>query len=105
METPNLGTISIAQAVINYLSKFSKGDLTKAYQLACEILKSNKIEQIKVPFASSSFMISNNDVPDTLEFWVHQSSSMVFIVIPKDGYRLVSMALKQDMSDFIFDNP
>ena len=59
--------------------------------LAYKEQKGCEIDQLVTPIPSPG-----------LEFWVHRSSSLVFTVLPKDGYRLVSMVLKTDMSDFVF---
>jgi hypothetical protein len=93
IETPNLGPISVSKLVINYFTKQSAdGDITTSTEEAIEILQSSEIDQLITPIASPG-----------LEFWVHRSSSLVFTALPKDGYRLVSMVLKRDMSDFVFD--
>ena len=93
IETPNLGPISISKLVINYFTKQSAdGDITAATEEAIEILQSSEIDQLVPPIASPG-----------LEFWVHRSSSLVFTALPKDGYRLVSMVIKTNMSNFVFD--
>lgn len=92
-ETQNLGSISISKLVINYFVKQqANGDLTNATNEVIEILQSKEIDQLITPIPSSG-----------LEFWIHRSSSLVFTALPKDGYRLVSMVIKTDMSDFVFD--
>jgi len=94
VETPNLGPISISKLVISYFMKQCiDGDITSATDEAIEILQSAEIDQLITPVPSPG-----------LEFWVHQSSSLVFTALPKDGYRLVSMVIKRDMSDFVIDN-
>ena len=93
IETPNLGPVSISKLVINYFTKQSSdSDITAATEEAIETLQSSEIDQLVTPIASPG-----------LEFWVHRSSSLVFTALPKDGYRLVSMVIKTDMSDFVFD--
>lgn len=94
IETPNLGPISISKLVIRYFTKQSTdGDKATATNEAIGILQSPEIDQLVTPVPSPG-----------LEFWVHRSSSLVFTALPKDGYRLVSMVIKRDMSDFVFDN-
>ena len=93
IETPNLGPISISKNVIGYFTKQSTDDgITAAAHEAIKILQSNEIDQLVTPIPSPG-----------LEFWIHRSSSLVFTALPKEGYRLVSMVLKTDMSDFVFD--
>lgn len=93
IETPNIGPVSISKLVINYFTKQSTdGDITAATEEAIEILQSSEIDKLVTPIASPG-----------LEFWVHRSRSLVFTALPKDGYRLVSMVLKTDMSNFVFD--
>lgn len=93
IETPNLGPVSISKHVIRYFNKeLGNGDETSATNEAIGILQSKEIDQLVTPIPSPG-----------LEFWVHQSSSLVFTALPKDGYRLVSMVLKRDMSEFVFD--
>ena len=93
IETPHLGPVTISKLVINFfIRQREDGDASAATNEATEILQSKEIDQLVTPIASPG-----------LEFWVHRSSSLVFTALPKDGYRLVSMVLKQDMSDFVFD--
>ncbi|NRP16720.1 hypothetical protein [Marinobacterium sp. xm-a-152] len=93
IETPNLGSVTISKMVINFFIKQrDDGDVLAATNEVTEILQSQEIDQLVTPIPSPG-----------LEFWVHRSSSLVFTALPKDGYRLVSMVLKGDMSDFVFD--
>ncbi|NRQ01304.1 hypothetical protein [Marinobacterium sp. xm-d-530] len=93
IETPNLGPVLISKLVIRYFIKEqADGDETIATNEAMQVLQSAEIYQLITPIPSPG-----------LEFWVHQSSSLVFTALPKDGYRLVSMVIKTDMSDFVFD--
>lgn len=94
IQTKNIGPVSISNHVIKYfLEHFSDEDITDATKKIIEILQSSEIEQLSIPMHSSDF-----------EFWVHRSTSMVFTALPKKDYKLISMALKRDMSDFVFDN-
>ena len=93
IETPNLGPVTISKLVINFFTKKrDDGDISAATNEVNEILQSKEIDQLVTPIPSPG-----------LEFWVHRSSSLVFTALPKDGYRLVSMVTKRDMSDFVFD--
>jgi len=93
IQTPNLGRVSISKHVIWYFAKEqTDGDETIATDDAIRILQSAEIDQLVTPVPSPG-----------LEFWVHRSSSLVFTALPKDGYRLVSMVIKRDMSDFVFN--
>ena len=93
IETPNLGPVSISKHVIRYFIKEqTDGDETIATNEAIQILQSAEIDQLVTPIPSPG-----------LEFWVHRSSSLVFTALPKDGYRLVSMVVKTDMSGFVFN--
>lgn len=94
IETPNLGPVSISKHVIRYFIKEqADGDEATATNEAIQILQSTEIDQLVTPVPSSG-----------LEFWVHLSSSLVFTALPKDGYRLVSMVIKTDMSKFVFND-
>lgn len=96
IQTQNLGPVAVSDQVVTYFIKDSGySDVCAATEATNDILQSSRIEQLEVPVQVSGSML--------LEFWVHQASSMVFTVLPKDGYRLVSMAVKRDMSDFVFD--
>ena len=93
IQTQNLGPVSISKHVIRYFIKEqADSNETTATNEAIEILQSAVIDQLVTPIPSPG-----------LEFWVHRSSSLVFTALPKDGYRLVSMVIKTDMSDFVFD--
>lgn len=93
IETPNLGLVSISKHVVRYFIKEqADSNETTATNEAINILQSLEIDQLITPIPSPG-----------LEFWVHQSSSLVFTALPKDGYKLVSMVIKRDMSDFVFD--
>jgi len=93
IETPNLCPVSLSKHVIRYFNKeLGNGDETSATNEAIGILQSTAIDQLLTPSPSLG-----------LEFWVHRSSSLVLTALPKDGYRLVSMVTKCDMSDFVFD--
>ncbi len=92
-ETPNLGPVSISKLVINFFMKQrADDDITNATNEVIGILQSQEVDQLITPIPSPG-----------LEFWVHRSSSLVFTALPKDGYRLISMVIKTDMSDFVFD--
>lgn len=92
--TSNLGPVSISKHVIRYFfQEQTGGDETIAMNEAIQVLQSTEIDQLVTPISSSE-----------LEFWVHRSSSLVFTVLPKGEYKYVSMVLKQDMSDFEFDD-
>jgi len=94
IQTQNLGPVSISKHVIKYFIKEqADGDEATATNDAIRILQSAEIDQLITPIPSPG-----------LEFWVHRSSSLVFTALPKDGYRLVSMVITTDMSDFVFDN-
>lgn len=95
--TTNLGSVCISNRSIECFRKHrADDDVATVTNELIEILKSDKIELLEFPMIV--------DKPIQLEFWVHQSSSMIFSVIPKEGYRLISSVIKSDMSDFIFEN-
>jgi hypothetical protein len=94
IQTSNLGPVSISKHVIRcFFQEQTDGDEAIATNEAIQILQSTEIDQLVTPVPSSE-----------LEFWVHRSSSLVFTVLPKGDYKHVSMVLKQDMSNFEFDN-
>ena len=101
IETPNLGPVTISRiAIKQYNKRIKGGDLDKAEEELIRIVQSSEIEQLKIPSIVKSRVSSNAGNPNVNEFWVHKSSSMVFHVLPKDGYKVVSMGIKQDMEGF-----
>lgn len=104
IDTPNLGPVTISQHVVKHFRKLCDGDIDKASIMAEELLKSADIERLEVPAAIASLMVSKGDNPDALEFWGHRDSSTMFLVKPKENYKLVEMAMKQDISGIKFDN-
>ncbi len=95
--TTNLGLVCISSRVIECFRKHrADEDIATITAELIEILQSDKIEQLEFPMIL--------DKPKQLELWVHQSSSMIFSVVPKEGYRLISLVIKSDMSNFIFEN-
>lgn len=94
IQTKNIGPVLISSHVIKYfIEYFSDEDITDASKRIIDILQSSEIEQLSIPMHSSN-----------LEFWVHRSSSMVFTALPKKDHKVISMGLRRDMSDFVFDN-
>lgn len=94
IETPNLGPVSISKYVIRYFIKEqADGDEATATNDAIRFLQSAEIDHLVTPIPSPG-----------LEFWVHRSSSLVFTALPKDGYKQVSMVIKTDLSDFVFND-
>lgn len=105
IETPNLGVVTISKNVIDIFSRLSADrDLEQSAEDVTRILQSQEIEQLGIPTLVANRLSSNGSDPSAIEFWVHMSSSMVFTVFPKKGYRLVSMAVKQDMDGFVVDD-
>ncbi|MDC0404384.1 hypothetical protein OAM26_05090 [Porticoccaceae bacterium] len=104
IETPNLGPVTISQHVVKHFSRLCDGDMDKASIMAEETLKRSDMERLEVPTAIASLMVSKGDNPDALEFWMHLDSSTMFLVKPKENYKLVEMAMEQDMSGIKFDN-
>lgn len=93
IDTPNLGRVLVSEHVFNYIYGLKEHwDQSIARNEVIDVLKSTEIEKLVTPVASPG-----------LEFWVHRSSSLVFTALPKEGVRQVSMVLKRDMSDFVFD--
>lgn len=103
IETPNLGPVTISEHVVKHFSKLCDGDMYKALAHVTEIIKDSYIERLEVPAPISS-MMSKGDNPGALEFWVHRDSSTMFLVKPKENYKLVEMAMEQDMCGIKFDN-
>ena len=102
IETPNLGPVTIATNVIDYFCQQIVGsDFAQATEEVAQILQSQEIEQLGIPSLISNRVSSNGSDPNAIEFWVHMSSSMVFTVLPREGYKVVSMAVKQDMEGFV----
>lgn len=95
--TTNLGPVCISSRCIEYFRKHSTDDdIATVTNELIGILQSDEIELLEFPLIL--------DKPNQLEFWVHQSSSMIFNVIPKQGYRVISLVIKSDMSSFVFKN-
>ena len=105
IETANLGMVSISEHVIKHLSRLCDNDSREGAFMAEGILKSADIERLEVPAAIAALMASKIDDPNTLEFWVHRDSSTVFLVKPRENYRVVEMAMKTSMAGFVFENP
>lgn len=104
VNTPNLGDVTITNNVIEYFSKHrTDGDLRKAAEDVTQILQSQEIEQLGIPTPVANRLSSNGGDPNAIEFWVHIGSSMLFTVLPKDGYKVVCMAMKQDVKELVSD--
>lgn len=102
IDTPNLGPVKNSQVAIkSYCKHCDYDDLVKAKEDLVRIVQSQEIERLEIPASVGSQMSSQGDDPSAIEFWVHFDSSMVFTVIPKDGYKLVSLGIKQDMGGFL----
>jgi len=99
IDTPNLGPVTVSQHVVKHFSRFCDGHTDEAIAMATEILKDPKIERLEVPATVAEMMAD----PNVLEFWLHKDSSTVFMVKPKEKFRLVEMAMKQSIG-FKFDN-
>ena len=94
IETTSLGPVAISRHVIRFFAREqADGDETIATNKAIESLQSTELEKLTTPMPSQG-----------LEFWIHRSSSLVFTVLLEDGYKVVSMVVKADMSNFIFDS-
>jgi hypothetical protein len=105
IETPNLGPVTISRSVIEFFSKQrADGDLAKSAEDVIRIVQSQEIEQLTTPSMVARRVSSNGDDPNAIEFWAHLGSSMVFTVVPRDGYRLVSLGIKHSMVGFTSDN-
>lgn len=105
IETPNLGPVAISRIAIKQYSKqVNEEDLAKAEEELIRIVQSKEIEQLKIPSIVESRLSSNGGDPSANEFWVHMGSSMVFHVIPKDDYKIISMGIKRDMDGFVSEN-
>lgn len=98
IDTPNLGPVTLSKHVVKHFRRLCDGDMDKASIMAEETLKSSDMERLEVPTAIASLMVSKGDNPDALEFWMHLDSSTMFLVKPKENYKLVEMAMKKDMS-------
>lgn len=102
IDTPNLGVVAISSIAIKSFSKLIESeDLNKAEKELIRIVQSEEMEQLKIPLIVAGRVSANGGDPNAIEFWVHMPSSMVFTVLPKDGYKVVSMGIKQDMDGFI----
>ena len=78
IQTVNLGPVVVSDQVItNFIKDTGYSDVYAATEAITDILQSSRIEQLEVPVQVGGSML--------FEFWVHQASSMVFTVIPKDG--------------------
>lgn len=97
--------VLIFKHVIKHFSRLCDDDFDEGIGAAEDILKSADMERLEVPAAIVALMASKIDDPNTLEFWVHRDSSMVFLVKPRENYRVVEMAMKTSMAGFVFENP
>lgn len=102
--TPNLGKIKISNYVISYFKEqLGVDDDTKAIEATLFALQSREIERLQVPTAIAQVMMKNRNDPNDLEFWVHQASSTIFLIKPTENVKMVSMALKGNMANFVFN--
>ncbi|MBR9868282.1 MAG: hypothetical protein GYB18_14430 [Oceanospirillales bacterium] len=105
IDTLKLGPVKISLHVIEYFKRVSDdGDTDRATDELVVILSSNEIEKLEVPAMIAQRMPLKSANSNQLEFWVHPASSMTFIISPQDDYQLVTMALKQSMDGFVFDD-
>jgi hypothetical protein len=103
IETPNLGLVKISPSVIEHFRKQREDDdIAKSIEEAVQILQSLEIEKLDIPPTVALNLSLNGNDHNTLEFWLHRDSSMAFLIIPQDNYRLVSGAIMQNMENFIF---
>lgn len=65
------------------------------------IFESTDIVRLEIPRAIVTSVTAKGNTPNTIEFWIHRDSSTAFLVKPQKDYRLVHMALEQDMSRFV----
>jgi len=100
IDTPNLGPVSVSRYVVKHFSKLCNSDMDEALVKTEKILKDPEIERLEIPATVANLMTD----PNALEFWLHKDSSTVFMVKPKEKFRLVEMAMKQSMFGFKFDN-
>jgi hypothetical protein len=105
IETPNLGLVKISPSVIEHFRKQREDDdIAKSIEEAVQILQSLEIEKLDIlPTVALKMSLNGND-HNALEFWLHRGSSMAFLIIPQDNYKLVSGAIMQNMENFIFDD-
>lgn len=103
IETSKLGPVKVSSHVIAKFNDQSEhGEPAKSAEEVVRVLQSQQIEKFEVPASIALHMAENGDGHLGLEFWVHPDSPMVFLVIPQDSYRLVSMAIKQSIDGFVF---
>lgn len=104
IQTQILWPIVISKYVINKLSNVFDVNMDNALRIAMAILQSNCLECLRIPKDIVVSMVFNNDNPDALEFWFHSDSSTIFLVQPKENYKLVEMVIQQDFCGIVFDN-
>lgn len=98
IETPNLGLVKISRGVIDHFRKQREDDdIAKSIEEAVQILQSLEIEKLDPPPIVALNMSLNGNDHNALEFWLHRDSSMAFLIVPKDNYRLVSGAIIHNM--------
>lgn len=96
--TPNLGKINISKYVVYYFKEqINTVDDCKGIEAALLSLQSKEIEKLDLPLKTNYI-----DKQDSLEFWVHQESSTVFLITINENEKVVSMALKANIDEFIF---
>lgn len=101
IETSKLGPVTVSRRVIEHFRKQSEhGDPAKSTEDVVRVLQSQQIDKLEVPAIVAQRMAESGDSHLGIEFWVHPGSSAVFLIVPEDGYRLVSMAIKQSMGGF-----
>jgi len=95
IQTPKLGAILISEHLIKaFVLIIDDVDISNAYDEIIKILQGTDIEEIIPPVPLPRFEV---------EMWVHRPTGLIFCVLLKDDYRLVSSVIKGEMSDFVFD--
>ena len=98
IDTPNLGPVTISRIAIKHYSEIRKDqDLTKAEEELIRIVQSQEMDQLKLPAIVANRVSAKGGDPKAIEFWCHMGSSMIFTVLPKEDYKVISLGIKQSI--------
>lgn len=98
IDTPNLGLVIISRMAIKHYSEIIEDkNLAKAEEELLCIVQSKEMERLRLPPIVAGRVSANGGDPNAIEFWCHIGSSMIFTVLPKENYKVISLGMKQSM--------
>ena len=98
IDTPNLGPVTISRIAIKHYSAIRQyQDLIKAEEELVRIVQSKEMDQLKIPVIVANQVSAIGGDPEAIEFWCHMGSSMIFTVLPREDYKVISLGIKQSV--------